>query len=43
MYFINKTGTTAMIGGYGLGVTCYHSFLFAVVVSLDNGLFTQVA
>ena len=43
MLFANIIGGTTLVGGFGLGTTIYNSFCYAVIVALNNGLFTQAA
>ncbi|KAL4454328.1 hypothetical protein ABPG74_012285 [Tetrahymena malaccensis] len=43
MYFIQKTKSPLIVGAYGLATTWFHSACYSALLSLNNGLFTQVA
>ncbi len=35
MYFVTLYGDTIEVGGYGLGVMCFHASCYAVIISLN--------
>lgn len=43
IFIMKKLKNESMIGGYGLGLTIVHTFLYAIICAFNYGLYTLLS